>query len=125
MSLPENYDLTINAGESLKRWFRLNYPTGTIVDLEAVGYDVARLTIRDQYGGDEILALNTDNGGISVVQEADANGTEWSGYIYASPATTTALTDWGDGVYDLEIDNGSDVIRVMQGTAVLSPEAST
>jgi hypothetical protein len=59
------------------------------------------------------------------VQEADANGTEWSGYINMSAASTAALEDWGDGVYDFEVDNGSDVIRVMQGTAVLSPEATT
>lgn len=96
-----------------------------MVDLEAVGYDTARLTIRDQFGGDEILSLTTDNGGISVVQEADANGTEWSGYLYASPATTAALLEFGDGVFDMEIDNGSDVIRVLEGVATLSPEATT
>lgn len=125
MTLPMRYDLTIKQGSTLKRWFRLTYPTGAIVDLEAVGYDTARLTIRDQYGGEEMLSLTTDNGGISVVQEADANGTEWSGYLYASPDTTAALDDWGEGVMDMEIDNGSDVIPVFEGTAILSPEVST
>ena len=125
MALPERYDLTIEQGATLKRWYALRYPDGSIVDLEAAGYDTARLTIRDVYGGDAILELTTDNGGVSVVQEADADSEEWSGYIYASAATTTALEAFGEGVYDLEIDNGSDVIRVMQGTAVLSPEATT
>ena len=125
MTLPERYDLTIEQGATLKRWFRLTYPTGTIVDLTAAGYDTARLTIRDEYGGDEIVALTTANGGVSVVQEADADGAEWSGYLYLSAASTAALTDWGDGAYDLEIDNGSDVIRVLQGVATLSPEATT
>ena len=95
------------------------------MDLEAVGYDTARLTIRDEYGGDEIVALTTANGGVSVVQEADADGAEWSGYVYLSAASTAALTDFGEGVFDLEIDNGSDVIRVLQGVATLSPEATT
>jgi hypothetical protein len=125
MALPERYNLTIYAGATLKRWYRLVYPAGTVVDLEAVGYDTGRLTIRDTYGGDAIVELTTDNGGVSVVQEADATGTEWSGYINMSAASTAALEDWGDGVYDFEVDNGSDVIRVMQGTAVLSPEATT
>lgn len=125
MSLPARYDLTIQQGATLKRWFRLNYPDGTIVDLTAAGYTAARLTVRDQYGGDAVLTLTTANGGISVVQEADANGAQWSGYLYASPATTAALTDWGDGIFDLEIDNGSDVIRVIEGIATLSLETST
>lgn len=125
MTLPERYDLTIKQGSTLKRWYALRYPDGTLVDLEAVGYDTARLTIRDQYGGDEILTLTTDNGGISVVQEADANGTEWSGYIYASATTTAALADWGDGVLGMEIDNGGDVIPVLEGIATLSPETTT
>ena len=125
MALPMNHTLTIEAGASLKRWFALKYPDGSVVNLVAAGYDVARLTIRDTYGGNAVLSLTTDNGGISVVQEADANGTEWSGYLYASPAATTALEDFGDGVYTMEIDNGSDVIRAFQGVCVLSPEATT
>lgn len=125
MALPERYDLTINAGETLKRWFALRYPDGTIVDLTAAGYTTARLTVRDMFEGDEILTLNTDNGGISVVQEADANGTAWSGYLYASADATAALADFGDGVFTLEISDGLDVIRVLEGVATLSPEAST
>lgn len=125
MTLPERYDLTIEQGATLKRWYALRYPDGSLVDLEAVGYDTARLTIRDVYGGDAILSLTTDNGGVSVVQEADANGTEWSGFFNASAASTAALAGFGEGVYDFEISDGLDVIRVMQGMAVLSPEATT
>jgi len=124
MALPERYDLTINQGATLKRWFRLTYDTGAIVNLTTAGYTIGRLTVRDVYGGAVQLALTTANGGIDLAYQADANGVYWSGNIYASPSATAALVDWGDGDYDLEIDSGSDVIRVMQGVAVLSPEAS-
>ncbi|MDQ3223692.1 MAG: hypothetical protein M3Q75_09525 [Gemmatimonadota bacterium] len=124
MTLPENYDLTIYAGATLKRWFALRYPDGSLANLVTAGYTVGRLTVRDIYGGTAQLTLTTANGGVSVTQETDANGVTWSGSIYASPATTAALTDFGDGVFDLEIDNGSDVIRVFQGVATLSREAT-
>lgn len=125
MSLPNRYDLTINQGETLKRWYAVRYPDGSLANLVTAGYTIGRLTIRDTYGGTEQLVLTTSNGGVSVTQEADANAVTWSGYIYASPATTAALTDFGEGVFDLEIDNGSDVIRVMEGIATLSREATT
>ncbi len=124
MALPERYDLTVNQGSSLKRWFRLIYPDGSIVNLATAGYTVGRLTIRDVYGGTEQLVLTTSNGGIDLTYQADANGVFWSGNIYASAAATAAMVDFGDGIYDMEIDNGSDVIRILQGVATLSPEAS-
>ncbi len=124
MALPERLDLTVYAGATLKRWFRLTYPNGAIVNLATAGYTIGRLTIRDAYGGTVQLALTTANGGIDLTYQADADGVFWSGAIYASAAATAALVDWGEGIFDLEIDNGSDVIRILQGVATLSPEAS-
>ncbi len=124
MALPERYDLTVVAGATLKRWFRLTYPDNSIVNLATAGYTIGRLTIRDVYGGTEQLVLTTANGGIDLTYQADANGAFWSGAIYASAAATAAMVDFGDGIYDIEIDNGSDVIRILQGVATLSPEAS-
>ncbi|MDQ3541459.1 MAG: hypothetical protein M3440_12305 [Chloroflexota bacterium] len=124
MTLPERYDLTVYAGATLKRWFRLAYPDNSIVNLATAGYTIGRLTIRDVYGGTEQLVLTTASGGIDLTYQADANGVFWSGAIYASAAATAALVDFGGGIYDMEIDNGSDVIRILQGVATLSPEAS-
>lgn len=234
MTLPNRYDLTIRAGETLKRWWRLRYSNGSVVNLGTVGatattvtiattqqggggpnevqtvtlnnsptygtftltysgqttaaipynataaqvdaalealsnigagdvtctggplpttpvtvtftgalantnvaemtatsslytggYTIGRLTVRDEYGGTAQLELTTANGGVSLTYQADADGAFWSGYLYASATTTTALTEWGDGVYDFEISNGVDVLRVMEGVAVLSPESTT
>lgn len=125
MALPERFDLSIAAGATLKRWFRLTYPDGAIVNLATAGYTIGRLTVRDVYGGTEQLVLTTANGGVDLTYQADANGVFWSGNIYASAAATAALVDFGDGVFTFEIDNGSDVIRVFEGIATLSPEATT
>ena len=124
MTLPERYALTIDQGASLKRWFALKYPDGTIVDLVTAGYTIGRLTVRPAYDDDPVLSLTTDNGGVVLDYQADADGTYWSGYLFASATATAALTEFGEGVFDLEISNGTDVIRVMQGPATLSPEAT-
>lgn len=125
--IPARYDLTIEQGATLQRWFRLQYPDGSTANLATTGdgYDTGRLTVRDAYSGDEILTLTTSNGGISLTYQADADDVYWSGYIYASASATAALENWGDGVYDFEISDGFRVYRIMQGVATLSPEATT
>ena len=55
MTLPERYSLTIKQGTSLKRWWALKYPDGTIVDLVAAGYTIGRLTVRPDYDEDAVL----------------------------------------------------------------------
>src|SRR5687768_2628034 len=124
MTLPQTYTMTVEQGATFRRWFALQYPDGTIVDLVAAGYTIGRLTVRPDYDEDAVLELTTDNGGVVLDYQADADGTYWSGYLFASATATAALTDWGDGLYDFEISNGTDVIRVLQGPATLSPEAT-
>ena len=125
MTLPERYKLTIRQGETLKRWFALRYPDGSIADLAAEGYTTGRLFVRPDYGEDAVLELTTANGGVVIDYAPDAAGRSWSGYLYASATSTAVLTPWGEGVFDLEVSNGLDVIRVMEGPAVLAQEATT
>ncbi len=127
MALPERFSLTINQGETLKRWFAVRLPNGTVANLptQGSGYTIGRLYVRNAYGGDLLLALTTTNGGIVLGLMTDSQGQQWSGYIYAPASATAALTPWGNGVYDFEISDGSDVIRVAQGDARLSREATT
>ena len=127
MTLPNTYQLTIQQGANMKRWWALQYPDGSIVDLISEGYTIGRLQVRDLYaseGGELILDLNTDNGGVVIDYQADADGTYWTGYLWASAAATAALDPFGDAVFDLEVSNGTDVIRVIEGVARLSPEVS-
>ena len=124
--LPNYAALTVQQGATFKFWFALRLPNGTIVDPTTTGsgYTIGRMQVRDKAGGTLLLDLNTTNGGVSLGLVTDADGRQWSGYLYASAAATAALVPWGDGVYDLEISDGVDVIRVLQGPCVLSPEVT-
>lgn len=121
MTLPQLYDLEIEEGATLKRWWRLRHSDGTVANLDST-YNSGSLVIKDQFGGTEIVTLDTDNGGLVIEYQADAAGANWSGYLYMSAAATDALTDWGEGVLIMKIDDGADVIRVLQGVATLSSE---
>ena len=127
MALPQRYTLTIHRGATLKRWFALRYPDGAIADPTTAGdgYTDGRLVVRDTYSGSELLNLTTENGGVTLGLLTDAEGRQWSGFLFASAAATATLVDWGDGVFTFEIGNGSDVIRVAEGVAILSPETTT
>jgi hypothetical protein len=122
------FDLTIKQGSTLYVPFALKH-NGVTLDLaeEGDGYTVGRLTVRDEYGGDEIVTLTTDNGGVVLEAFTDTSG-DWSGYWYMSAASTSALTDWGDGVYTFEIADGdgaaAHVERPFEGICVLSPETT-
>lgn len=122
--LPNYHALTIFQGMTFKHWIALRLPDGTIVDPTTTGggYTIGRMQVRDKAGGTLLLDLSTDNGGVSLGLTTDADGRQWSAYLFASASATAALTEWGEGQYDFEISDGFDVIRVLQGPCTLSPE---
>ena len=129
MALPNYAPLVIQQGATFKFWFALRLANGTIQDPPAIGggYTIGRLQVRDKVasdGGTLLLELTTANGGVSLGLVTDADGRQWSGFLYASASATAALLPWGDAVYDLEISDGLDVIRVLQGPCILSPEVT-
>ena len=127
MPIPAIYDLTIIQGADTQRRFALRTPAGTVMDLATTGdgYTIGTAAFRDEYSGDLLFdQLTTDNGGVSLTYEADANGTYWSGYIAVTAAISSGLTDWGDGVWDLEISDGLHVYRIAQGQCFLDPSVS-
>jgi hypothetical protein len=122
------FDWVIRQGATAYVPFALKL-NGVTLDLaeEGDGYTVGRLTVRDEYGGDEIVTLTTDNGGVVIDYFTDDSGTH-SGYWFASAATTRALTDWGDGQYEFVIYDAADeegpathVEKPFNGSATLSP----
>ncbi len=123
-ALPELLDIRIKQGSAWKHWFAV-IVDGVVQNLTTLGYTTATMVIRDAYGGTELARLTTANGGIAISFETSSDGLQNSGYWYMSPAATAALTDWGDGVYDFDISNGSDVIPGLTGSAVLDPETTT
>jgi hypothetical protein len=124
--VPARYDLTVLQGSTLQRRFALRDPNGNTLNVmtAGAGYTIGKATIRDKIGGTVILELTTANGGVSLIYEVDSNGVFWSGFIYAPAEVTAALSDWGDGIWNLEISDGLHTYRIFEGTAKLSPEVS-
>ena len=126
---PHRYDLTIVQGATFYLPFAIEATDGSTYDLATVGdgYTIGRAHLRDDYasnGGELLLTLTTDNGGVVIDAFTDADGYDWSGYLFASATATAALTPWGEGVWDLEISDGTRVERPLHGVVTLEPEAT-
>lgn len=122
------HNIVIQSGADFYHPFKITLD-GTVLALvdEGDGYTHGRLTIQDTVNGDEILTLTTDNGGVVINYFTDSSGT-WSGYWFASAATTRQLTDWGDGQYEFVIYDAADeegpathVEKPFVGFCTLSP----
>jgi len=84
--------------------------------IDLTGYS-ARMKVKDSYGGAELLSL-TNGTGITL-------GTVDGLVTVSRSATETAAFSWTRGVYDLELVNGTDVTRLVEGSVTVKPEAST
>lgn len=113
---PANYDITIYQGATLRLSFV--WKTGepaTAVDL--TGY-TARMHIREYLDAPTtLIELTTTNGRITLGGVAGTIDL----FIAATDTTTMA---WDAGVYDLELVNGTDVVRFMQGTVRVYKEVT-
>lgn len=78
----------------------------------------ARMQIRDQIGGQELLELTTDNGGLAITGPGTITRT-------ISAADTAAIA-WASAVYDLEVQYPDGTVqRYLQGTVTVSREVTT
>ncbi len=111
-----NYDITIKKGAT----FRQNFISAESADSDGnpvnpddlSGY-TARMQIRRTFGSEVIVELTTENGGITI--------TALTGNIdLLISATATALYREIRGVYDLELINGTEVVRFVQGNATIT-----
>lgn len=115
------YNFTIEQGATLKKQFTYKDSTGTEVDLNNY---TARMQIRSAIGSDEKIADldNNTKGGLSIIA---ATGSSVSGTIelHIHHATSSLFT-FDQAVYDLEIENGGIVTRLLQGRIKLSREVT-
>ena len=110
------YDWTIEQGST---WVK----TLTITDTDSgdprdlTGY-TARMTIRREKSQEAVvLALTEANGRVSL--------TELSGIVtLAISAADTADLSFGGGVYDVELESGGIVERILEGKIGLSREVT-
>ena len=121
------YNLLIEQGATFEIELQYKDSNGAVVDLS--GYS-GRLQIRPSIGSPITYlclssSLNADGTGLNF---SGSNGTTppTSGSIgvYISAATSSMLT-FNTGVYDLEIQSGTFVTRLLQGNVQLSKEVTT
>lgn len=115
--MAETYNLTIDQGAT---WYQtVTYKDANGNPINLTGYSAA-LQLRTSYSAASAsLSISTSTTGITI--PTPANGT----IVINVPAVTTAALIAQDYVYDLEITSGTGVVtRLIQGTAVVSPEAT-
>ena len=121
------YNLLIEQGATFEIELQYKDSNGVAVDL--TGYS-GRLQIRPSIGSPTAYlclssSLNADGTGLNF---SGSNGstppTSGSIGVYISAATSSMLT-FNTGVYDLEIDSGNFVTRLLQGNVQLSKEVTT
>jgi hypothetical protein len=126
--LPIYVDLIVRQGKTFNlpvilREEEYDDITGTITDKgpwDTAGMS-ARFTIRpviaDGEFGDPVIDVSTADGGVQVGIQG-IPGLEVSLWVWISD-TLTDVEPWGIGVHELQIDTGSEVLNVAEGTARL------
>ena len=121
------YNLLIEQGATFEIELQYKDSNGVAVDL--TGYS-GRLQIRPSIGSPTAYlclssSLNADGTGLNF---SGSNGstppTSGSIGVYISAATSSMLT-FNTGVYDLELQSGSSVTRLLQGNVQLSKDVTT
>ncbi|WP_214327862.1 hypothetical protein [Nonomuraea sediminis] len=109
------YHLKIDQGATLDRLITWKNAAGVPYDI--TGW-TAKMQIRDRAGGTLYATLDSANGSIAL------GGAAGTIRLLATAATTSSWT-WTLGRYDLELTDGSSqVTRLLEGLARLSPEVT-
>lgn len=116
MSDVAKVNLQVNKGATFRHKFTWQNARSKPINL--TGY-LARMHIRAEVNSaDVIIALTTENGGITL------GGVLGTISLYISNTATSSLTAV-KGVYDLElVAPNNDVIRLIAGAVAMSPEVT-
>ena len=108
------YNFTIEQGTSFRKPFVYKDSLGIPIDLSGF---TARMQMRPSKSSSLVLLdLTTENGGIVI------EGPKGAVTMVFTEAMTSALSR--SGVYDLELVNGSTVMRFVEGEITLSKEVT-
>ncbi len=100
------YNTVIKQGSTFSRTIIYKDSTEAVINLS--GYTARAHLCRKLVDVDPVLTLTTENGGLTIT------GAEGK-IVMLITAAQTALMD-GSYVYDLELVNGAEVNRILQGT---------
>ncbi len=105
----------LTAGETFRR--RLTWRTGTpLTPVDLTGY-TARIQVRDRATGEVAIELSTENGRITL---DDAGHID----LYVDELDTADIPA-GRYRFDLRLDNGTDVVYLLDGSSLRVREAVT
>jgi hypothetical protein len=111
--LAGNYDIICEQGATFRRIISVVNADDSLPDYSS---STARMQVRPSVeSATIILELNTENDGITL---------EDNSLTLAISATDTAALPFGTYKYDLEIQTGVEVIRLVQGSFRVSPEVT-
>lgn len=109
------YNFTIDQGSTWTLQLVYNDPNGDPINL--TGY-TAKMQVRRKFdSATAVLTLSTSNGGISIT------GLTGTINLIATDEQTGAI-DGGLYVYDLELENGGAITRLIQGQVTISPQVT-
>ncbi|MBT7895864.1 MAG: hypothetical protein HN564_02605 [Flavobacteriales bacterium] len=113
------YSFIIEQGSTFTRTFKYKDANGDPFDL--TGYDV-RMQIRSSHSS--LTPIDTfDNGGEGGFElSIPVSGSVKNQITLTITATQTAAFTFDQALYDIEIESGSIVTRLLQGKIKLSPE---
>lgn len=109
------YNFTIDQGSTWTLQLVYNDPNGAPINLS--GY-TAKMQLRSKFNSsDAVLTLATGGQGITI------NGPTGTINLVATDEQTGAIAS-GFYVYDLELENGGAITRLIQGQVTLSPQVT-
>lgn len=107
-----NYNIACEQGATFALSIEWRDSTGALVDLSG---RTARMQVRaSKSASTTVLELTTENGRIALT----------TSIALSISATTTAALTPGAYVYDLEVVNGAEVVRLLEGSFVVSGEVT-
>jgi hypothetical protein len=117
------YNLFIEQGATFTRLIEIEYPdpddVTVMLPYDLSGFSASMQIRRTIDSSTAQILLTSGNGRI----EMQPNGSENSMRLYLTPEETSTLTS--DGVYDIEIEDGSgDIQRILRGSVTLSLEVT-
>lgn len=111
----QRLDIQIEQGSSFNLTVNAKNSDGTAKNLN--GY-IAKMQVRPSASSSVVYVdASTTNGMISI------NGPQGQVTVTIT-GPTTALYAWNSGVYDLKVENESDVIRLVYGDVALSQQVT-
>lgn len=116
---PKNITLTIYQGQTFDDTYTFDGANGDPLDFTDMD---ARMQVRRALPDDEVLLeLGTEDGTISTLDETGTIQFAVDADITAALPTDHVPQTW---VYDLELVDGTRVIRLMEGSVVVLPEVT-